>query len=301
MRWKIFFSLIFFLIVVGLLIFYWFIPIGEIRFNSGPSHSNFSVGNSSEMQFYPNMRFPNKIISYKIYECGLKKENDMQDAFEIISEKTSLVFNEIENEEEISVTCSEKVKMDEGLFIAGEGGPTKIIQTNLFNVILKGKILLIRDSSCSTPNIAIHELLHVLGFEHSENSNNIMYYTSKCGQTIGDDIIDLINELYKTQSYPDLTFTNVSANVRGTYLDSEINVKNNGLAVSESAEILIYADDKLIKTLELKSIDIGARLKMDLKNAWMSKRNPDKLKFVINSDFSEIDKLNNEIVLDVVG
>jgi len=300
MNWKIFFSFVFAVVVIGLLIFYWFIPVGEIRFNSGPAHSNFSIGNSSDMQFYANMRFPHSVISYKIYECNLQKQNDMEQAFEIISEETGLVFNEVVQDEEVSITCSEKVKMDEGLFIAGEGGPTKIIKTDLFNVILNGKILLIRDSDCSTPNVAIHELLHVLGFKHSENPNNIMYYTSRCGQTIGDDTIDLINKLYETPSYSDLSFSNVSARVRGTYLDTEINVKNNGLVVSDSAEILIYADDKLVHTLQLKPLDIGAGLKMDLKNAWMSKRNPDELKFVIDSNFEEIDKINNEVVLDVV-
>jgi hypothetical protein len=300
MKWELFFSLVFAVFAIGLLVFYWFIPVGEINFNSGPAHSNFSVGNSSGMQFYPNMRFPSPEISYKIYECGLQKQNDMMKAFEIVSGKTSLVFNEVENGEEVSVTCSEEVKMDEGLFIAGEGGPTKIIQTDLFNVILSGKVLLIKDSECSTPNVAIHELLHVLGFDHSENPNNIMYYMSKCGQTIGDDTVELINKLYATPGYADLTFGNVSASVRGTYLDAEINVKNNGLVFSEETEIFIYADGKLVKTLDLKPLDVGAGLKFDLKNAWIKKRNPDTLEFVIGSDFEELDKGNNELVLDVL-
>ena len=292
-------SLFFIIIVVVLLIIYWFVPIGEIRFNSGPSHSNFSLGNSTSMQFYNNMRFPNSEISYKIYECGLQKQNDMEEAFGVISKATSLAFMEVENEEEISITCSEEAKMDEGLFIAGEGGPTKIIQTDLFNVILSGKISLIKDSKCSTPNVAVHELLHVLGFDHSKNQRNILYYMSECGQTIGDDVINLVNELYETESYPDLSFGNVSASVSGTYLDFEVNIKNNGLAVSGNAKINVYADDKLIKDLNLKPLEVGTGLKMTVDNSWMTKRNPKTLKFVIESNFEELDKVNNEMVLNV--
>jgi len=299
MSWKSIFSIIFVMVVIIFLIVYWFVPIGEIRFNSGGSNSNFSLGNSTSMQFYNNMRFPSSEVSYKIYECGLQKQNDMQEAFEIISNRTSLNFNGVESDEEISVTCSEEVKMDEELFIAGEGGPTKIIQTSLFSVILKGKILLIKDSKCSTPNVAIHELFHVLGFEHSENKNNIMYYMSRCGQEIGEDNIDLINRLYETPSRPDLSLENVSATVSGTYLDFEVSVRNNGLAVSDEAELDIYADGKSVKTLKIKPLEIGSGLKISLENLWMPKRNPSGLKFVIKSDFEELDKVDNEVVLSI--
>jgi len=266
MGWKGVLSIIFVLLSILLLVIYWFVPIGEINFNSGVSHSNFSLGNSTSMQFYNNMRFPSSEISYKIYDCGLQKQNDMQEAFNIISNKTCLVFREIVNGEEISITCSEKIKMDEGLFVAGEGGPTKIIQT---------------------------------GFDHSENNKNIMYYMSECGQTIGEDMLDLIDELYEAESYPDLSFGNVSASVSGTYLDFEVNVKNNGLAVSENAKIKVYADDKLVEEVELKSLEIGTGLKITLENLWMPKRNPKELKFVIEYNFEELDKLNNVLVLNV--
>ncbi len=301
MGWRIFFSLLFIIVVIGLLVFYWFIPTRTTEFiPRGPINSNFSLSNSVaiDMQFYPNMRYPSRIITYKIYNCSLQKKNDMERAFEILSNKTILKFNPAENEE-ISVTCDNKVKMEEGLFIAGEGGPTKIVQTDLFNVILKGKVLLIRDSSCPNPNIAIHELLHALGFDHSENKNNIMYPVSKCEQTIGDDTIALINELYKTPTYPDLSFENVSAVLNGRYLKAEISVKNDGLIVSKEGKIFIYADDDLENTFDLKPLDIGAGLKMTLENVWISRRNPEKLKFVIDYDFEELDKNNNEIILEV--
>ena len=126
-----------------------------------------------------------------------------------------------------------------------------------------------------------------------------MYYMSECGQEIGDDNIDLINDLYKTPSFPDLSLENVSASVSGTYLNFEVSVRNNGLAVSKEAELNIYADSKFVKTLELKSLEIGSGLKISLENLWMPKRNPSELKFVIKSDFEELDKVNNELILNV--
>ena len=43
----------------------------------------------------------------------------MEQAFQIISDKTVLDFYEKGDDEEISVTCDSNNKMDEGLFIAG--------------------------------------------------------------------------------------------------------------------------------------------------------------------------------------
>ena len=42
-----------------------------------------------DLQFYPNMRFNHKSISYSmIGECSQKKKSDMQDAFSVIESKT---------------------------------------------------------------------------------------------------------------------------------------------------------------------------------------------------------------------
>jgi len=218
MGWKIFFSFIFILFTISLLILYWFVPFKITEFGMKYGNSNFSLNNESgNMQFYPNMRYPNPKISYQIYDCPLQKEDNMEWAFEILSDMSILSFYPVNYNEEISVTCDSKNKIEEGLFIAGEGGPTNISKAGKFNVIFHGGILLIRESKCEKPNIAIHELLHSLGFNHSSNPNNIMYYISGCGQTIGEDIPELINELYSIPSYPDLSFENVSAVMHGRY------------------------------------------------------------------------------------
>jgi len=317
---KILFSFIFILFVVVLLVFYWFIPFGTIEFNVAPNNYNFSLNASGteNMQFYKNMRYPDSEISYKIYDCPLQKENDMLEAFEIISSNTILEFysfdSDTENKEsflgenlseqeisteEISVTCDSEVKIEDKMFIAGEGGPTEVIGGEIFNIILHGKILLIKESACERPNVAIHELLHALGFNHSSNPNNIMYPFSKCRQTIGEDIPILINQLYSVPSYSDLAFENVSAVMHGRYLDANVSIRNGGLRDSEKAKLEIYADDSFVKEIDLDIIKMGYKKIIKLSNVWIKKTNFQELEFFINSSFNELEKKNNKIVLKI--
>jgi hypothetical protein len=301
MGWKIFFSFLFIIFAVSLLFFYWFVPFKTIEFKAKPSNSNFSLNSykTEDMQFYKNMRYPDSKISYKIDDCTLQKKDDMERAFEIISNMSVLNFYSINNNEEISITCDSKSRMEEGLFIAGEGGPTNITQTENFNVILHGKVLLIRESKCDKPNIALHELLHTLGFNHSSNSNNIMYPVSNCKQTIGQDIIDMIDELYSVPSYSDLTFENVSAIMHGRYLDINISTRNIGLKNSEKAKIVIYIDKRIVKEINLDTIEIGYGRTIMLSNVWIKKINFNELELFINSSFNELDKNNNKIILEI--
>ena len=298
MRWKIFLSVIFFLIVILLLGFYLF-PFNTTEFIMPSENTNFSLGGEDGMQFYPNMRFPDSAISYKIHDCTLQKMNDMERAFDIISNGSRLNFYRVQDDEQISVNCDSETKMKEGLFIAGEGGPSNVTLAGNFYVILHGDILLIRDSKCETPNIAIHELLHTLGFNHSINSNNIMYPVTECGQTIGDDVFDLIDEIYLTPSYADLSFENVSAIMHGRYLDIDMTIRNSGLADCESSKVMIYADGNFIKEIDIDFLKIGYGKVMSLRNLWISQLSIDELEFLIEYNLNELEKNNNKIVLEI--
>lgn len=294
-------AFLFIIIVIYLLVVYWFFPFRITEFVSRPDHANFSLNASSlvEMQFYENMRYPYPNISYNIYDCPLAKENEMQRAFNVLENETILEFYSVEEEEEISVTCDSKNKIKEGMFIGGEGGPTNITRTDNFNVISKGSILLLRETKCKNPNIALHELIHAIGFNHSSNKNNIMYPVVKCSQTIGQDIPKLINEIYSYPSYPDLEFINVSAFMEGRFLDLNMTIRNQGLIKSEQTLVKIYADEEEIKDLALASLEVGAGRMLILTNSFVSKLSFNELKIVIEYELSELNKDNNVYVLQI--
>ncbi len=299
MNWKTIFGFIFLLIVVMMLVVYWFIPLNSTEFLVKTKETNFSLDSNSDMQFYSNMRFPEPRISYRIDDCTLQKQDDMKRAFNLVEDLTILDFYPVNNNEEISITCSSKNIIEEGMFIAGEGGPTNITQGGDFNVIFKGTILLIKDSKCSDPNVATHELFHVLGFNHSKNSNNIMYPVSKCKQEISDDMIDLINTLYSVPSYADLSFENVSANMNGKYLNTNFTIRNHGLKDATSSKLTIYADGKEIKSMDIDPIKIGYGRSIYLSDVFITQLNVNKLEFIIETSFPELDEENNKIILEI--
>lgn len=290
-------------IVIILLLFlaiYFFIPFGGDKYLSSPINSNFSLNSSenSTLQFYPNMRFSTNQISYRISGCPLQKKSQMEEAFNILEDKTILEFYPFEYGEDILVTCSDEIQIENGLFLAGEGGPTNITVAGKFNVIFNGKILLIEDSRCEQPSVALHELLHVLGFDHSPNPNNIMYEINYCDQEISNDIIDYLNKLYSIPSQPDLVFEDISVIPRGRYLEINITIRNNGLKDSKKSNLTILADDKKIKEIEILPLEIGYGRKTSLL-VWAPQISIKKVEFVLNNDFSELDKLNNEVSINL--
>jgi len=87
---------------------------------------------NNSLQFYPNMRFPSKYISYKIYECSDEQTNKMENAFLILENYSILEFYPVKDNEEISVSCNNEKRTIGKFIIAGEGGPTEIISSGNF-------------------------------------------------------------------------------------------------------------------------------------------------------------------------
>ncbi len=294
---KLVFGILFLILVIGLLVVYWIVPRGSIV-NLINSHgeflscSNYEFGNDSDIQFYKNMRYVDSHISYKIEDCPIGKTLEMKNAFYEIENETILSFYEVYDNEEITVTCDSKSRLEDGMFIAGEGGPSNITKLSSSHVILNGKVLLIRQSTCERPVVAIHELFHALGFTHSNNVCNIMYNFSGCNQRIGDDMINLLDQLYSYQPLPDLKIEDLSGKINKEYLDLNFTIQNDGLLDSESFVVEIYSNKKLVKELDMSKIHFGTGATLILKNL-QTRVGDTQIKVMIKYDSAELNKSNN--------
>jgi hypothetical protein len=259
----------------------------------------------SEEQFFPNMRFPRKDIGYLIENrCNANKVEHVQEAFTILADKTILTFYPVDGEivkPEITITCSNLApKLDQSRnYIAGEGGPTKIVNATSYSVILEGEISLFRDEKCPTPQIALHEILHTLGFDHNNNKRSVLYPTSGCNQALDQYIIDSIDELYEEDGAPDLVIDRANADLKGRYLSFDLNVSNIGLVPSLDSIVHIYSEDKEIGNYSLGNMGVGVKKSLQIKNLKIS-RGLKSVAFEIKSDFGkELSLENNRVELNV--
>ncbi len=254
-------------------------------------------------QFYPSMRFPDKEIGYEFAdECDdLRKEN-VRKAFSIIDEMSVLSFSEEGDKEKISILCSKIAPRteDKGHFVAGEGGPTKILNASVFYVIKEAQIELYRNEKCETPNIAIHEILHALGFDHNSNEESILYPITSCQQEIDDSLINSINHIYSIESLPDVSIVKVDLNKTGRYLNFEIVLGNQGLKDYEESQLKVYADEEEIGNFKIDKIEIGHSKIFSVTNLKIS-REAKKISFEIESSLTinELNKENNKAIINL--
>jgi len=248
------------------------------------------------VQFYQHMRYSDRNISYKVESaCNEEKSSNIRKAFEILSERTILSFNEVLENPEIKILCSDVAPEAEekGHFIAGEGGPSEIINTTNFAVILSGKVSLYRENKCDEPKVAIHELLHALGFDHYNNKASILYPITSCDQQIDSEIVEMIDKLYKVDSLPDLIIESIEATREGRYLNFDINISNVGLIKSKDADLQLFFEDDKIANFSIGKLDIGEKKILAVENLRLPSR-ADKITFVVESeDIGELSLANN--------
>ena len=248
--------------------------------------------------FAENLRFNHNNISYLIdSSCSERRKSSMLKAFDIFEEKMGLIsFYEVSSDADIGVGCSDDyISVGENLFAAGEGGPSRIVNTSGFKVIEEGKIVLYDDQRCDYPIVELHELLHVFGFDHTENPTSIMYNTSKCNQRITSDMIQIIKDLYSIEPKADVLIKNLTVVKRGRYLDFNITVLNEGLAYAEDVELTILSRDKAIQNIDLEDIGIGYGRSMTAKNIRLQSSGIDEVVFYLDysDNIPEINEENN--------
>lgn len=278
----------------GLWLLYENLP-GPIKIQSGNfSAENINESYSEAIQFYPNMRYPDKSITYKIEDsCSNKKMADIESAFAILSEKTILTFSPSDTPE-IDILCSNiaPTAAEKDHFVAGEGGPSEIVNTTAYSVILSGRIALYRAETCNTPQVAIHEILHVLGFDHSSYPKSIMFPVTDCKQKIDTSIIEAIDKLYSIPSAPDLSLVSINAFAHDRYLDFNATIANFGLKDSLYSWLVVSTESGEIKRFDLKQIDLGVKQTLEVQNLKMQ-RNAKSVFFTIETPEEEISKDNN--------
>lgn len=254
-------------------------------------------------QFYPNMRFYQKEIGYNFAnECDDLKKESVRKAFSIIGERTIISFSENAGIDGVSVVCSRIVPKaeDEGHFVAGEGGPTKILNASVFYIIKEAQIELYRNEKCETPNIALHEILHALGFDHNSNENSILYPITSCNQEVDDSLINSINSLYGIESLPDVSISKVDLNKTGRYLNFEIFLSNQGLNDYGESRLFVQADGKQIGEFKIDEIEVGHSKIFSVTNLRIS--NEAKIvSFEVESSLSrnERSKDNNKVSINI--
>jgi len=264
--------------------------------NSNPN-KNITSYSSGSLQYYPNMKFNHNIITYYIdSSCSDEKKLRIEEALNILEESVSEIsFNEIINGD-IEITCEKKntPSDSQGYFIAGEGGPTSVINASLFYIIEKGTVLLFYDKAvCDYPNIELHELLHVFGFGHSENKESIMYPVSSCNQVLTSDIANELKRLYSIENLPDLFFSDISVKKHGGYIDFELRIKNEGLTDADNIRLEIgsISSNTKIDEFDIGSINYGEGKYLKVENLKIPLR-VDGIRFeIINGN--EIDDNNN--------
>ena len=157
-----------------------------------------------------------------------------------------------------------------------------------------------RNERCESPQIALHEILHALGFDHNSDKNSILYPITECNQIIDLYILDKIESLYSLDSVPDLIVDEFRVAGSGRYINLKISVLNGGFMDSGESVLKIYADDKEIKEINSKGIEIGTRRIFDVENLRLPLGNLNKISVVVFYENRELGKQNNmaEIKLD---
>ncbi len=305
------FLILFLILLIGIYLLYYLGIFGESEdFNIVTELPKLETGNFSYevRQFYPNMKFNHNSISYKIdSECSDEKKERMLEAFKELENKVGIIdFYSIFESPDIEVSCSEleKKSPDKDFFIAGEGGAKEIIQTGRYNVITNGIILLHGNPhgfyECEWPNIELHELLHVFGFDHSKDENSLMYsYLKSCEQKLDESIINDLKELYSKENLADLYFKEILGIKKGRYLDFNVSIKNSGTITAENVILSVFDEGKKVEDFELDNIPFGAGANFYVTNFKLRSWSSENIEIVIDVDnlIKEIDEENNVVEL----
>ena len=137
----------------------------------------------------------NHELNYTQRECFSYEVERVRKAFIILQNSTEnkVIFKEVSDAgADILITCY-NAKGDETHLTSGEGG-----YSNRGDTILHGTLNLYTTRNCGTwPDVEIHEILHIFGYDHKNDVSSIMNpIQAKCDLGKIDD--DIIKDLIQT-------------------------------------------------------------------------------------------------------
>ena len=153
--------------------------------------------NRSEMSV-PNSKWSHTNLTYKINEkCSDVQTSSIDLAFYYIEQNTSLNFLEVPIISSSDITLDCPSPLDNGML----GLSLIIPYPRLHDVIIyKSYIWFYGEHKVCPDKIAMHEILHSLGFDHNKNDKSILYSYAgdECDRMeVNQYFYDELNEVYR--------------------------------------------------------------------------------------------------------
>lgn len=250
---------------------------------------------ASAGQFYGNMRFVSPTIVYSFAQaCTPAKERVVLDSFALLEARTPLRFT-MSGTPVFFISCQDiEVPGEEAdHFVAGEGGPTKTINASEFYIIQAANVSLYRDESCDTPHVALHEILHALGFDHTSDPLSIMYPVTDCGQSLDTRITDELTRLYSLPPYADLVLRDANISIAEGYFGFTVTIVNEGLADVSNATLVVEGDIR--REFDVGDVGLGKRKILSVDNIRASQIT--SVQFIVLTNEPELSLRNNGATL----
>jgi|GEM_PF-2844705 len=159
--------------------------------------------NSSDfdIEVFDYFRFASSTIKYRYEEeCNWVQSNRLEEAIEILEEKTILNFRETSGEPELYIHCYEGQRKTEDGLKLGEGSP--LFYENISNTLINSSIDLYSKRKAvhclNYPVTEIHEILHALNFGHINDSNSIMHpgMEGELCPELDEEVINCLETIY---------------------------------------------------------------------------------------------------------
>ncbi|MDO8517063.1 MAG: matrixin family metalloprotease [Nanoarchaeota archaeon] len=207
--------------VLGWFIVFFATRVSEIKsLEVNPAINENKTIEATDMFSSNELHWNHMPLTYSVSDCSAYQFRRIAKAFNQIENETSGIisfnsitnlteidgaeyYNQIDSSSNIKVMCTNETstqKIEDGYFISGYSSAysqNKIITSA--NIVFYKITSKTYSSGCVIyPDIEIHEILHSLGFSHSENRTSIMYSEyAGCNLRIDRDIIEKLKEIYK--------------------------------------------------------------------------------------------------------